>query len=245
MNRDVNQRLNMENFRTSNSKNFLVTSVILLVFLLQVNSCGNVAQQVNDNPTPNDDTVRVALLGIAFENIPEAEQQEILNRLSAVIDVHEKIEFIAPEDLQDDAISNIDFKQWSQNPEESRQAEIADLLNVDHLYWGWLENPRGEDREILLDGSLHRFDLHSERSYSMSILGELSTYDETLERFQHHMVETVIPQVEEAEEREGWPIYAVAAFALGGIVAIAISMYQGGSGSVESPNGNGSGNGEI
>ena len=237
--------MNMQCFRISGFSKMLIVAVVISVVLFQISPPLAYSQTVPDDELVTEQPVRVAFLGIDFEGVPDSQQETIINRLTSIFELYDQLEMIGSDEIAEHIHADQQLDQWIQQSDDQAYRELAEQLNADYLYWGMLENPRGDDRETLLDGSLYRYDYHSENSYSINVLKEYDNFREDAERFQQHLVETVIPEEIQAEEDDDrrWPVYVITGLALGGIAAFAISVYQGGSGSTGTSNGNG--NGEI
>ena len=223
----------------------LIAAVVISVVLFQISPPLAYSQTVPDDELITEQPARVAFLGVSFEGVPDHQQDNITDRIRSVFGLYDQLEMIGSDEIAEHLGADHQLGQWIQQSDEQAYRELAEQLDADYLFWGKLENPRGEDRETLLDGSLNRYDYHSERSYSINVLQEFDGFREDVERFQQHLVETILPDDEIAEDDDDrrWPVYVITGLALGGIAAFAISVYQGGSGSTGTSNGNG--NGEI
>jgi hypothetical protein len=114
--------------------------------------------------------LRVAFVGIKFENLPQDIQHTISWRMAQLLETQDAFLLSKPEDLQ---IQNGQTRiaELVGNQDAASFFEFARQFQFDYIFSGALANRSSDAYGILLVGNLHRYDLATGQvnSYSLNV----------------------------------------------------------------------------
>lgn len=165
--------------------------------------------------------VKVAFIGIAFEDVSPDIQKKILNDLLALLQEERSLLTLTPEDVQE----RIGEERRAQLLAQLQKTSILDLaaqLDVDYVFAGKLSNQSRDPQRTLLVGSIQRFDRATRASFSIDILRYANDLGEDFKKIKQEFIATILPSTS-STLASALPVLIVGGIALIGILALLLS----------------------
>lgn len=165
--------------------------------------------------------VKVAFIGIAFEEVNPDLQKKITDDLLALLREERSLLTLTPEDVQE----RIGEERKAQLLAQLQKNDILDLaaqLEVDYVFAGKLSNQSRDPQRTLLVGSLQRFDRATRASFSIDILRYANDLGEDFKKIKQEFIITILPSSSRSLA-DVLPILLVGGIALVGILALLLS----------------------
>lgn len=165
--------------------------------------------------------VKVAFIGIAFEEVNPDLQKKITDDLLALLREERSLLTLTPEDVQE----RIGEERKAQLLAQLQKNDILDLaaqLEVDYVFAGKLSNQSRDPQRTLLVGSIQRFDRATRASFSIDILRYANDLGEDFKKIKQEFIVTILPATS-SSLADVLPILLVGGIALVGILALLLS----------------------
>lgn len=165
--------------------------------------------------------VKVAFIGIAFEDVSPDIQKKITDDLLALLREERLLSILTPEDVQE----RIGEERRAQLLAQLQKTSILDLalqLDVDYVFAGKLSNQSRDPQRTLLVGSVQRFDRATRASFSIDILRYANDLGEDFTKIKQELVVTILPSTSSALA-SALPLLIVGGIALIGVLALLLS----------------------
>ncbi len=202
------------------------TLVFLLVFAL------NYAQIAPGLAGANHKKVRVAFVGIKFEEMPKDVQERILERVREAIESQAGLQFIKPAEAEK-ALGPEKIAAFFNQPDSAAFRALIDGLQADFLIAGRIANQSRDPKRILLVGEISRFDRATNLFHKFEILKYYDNFGVELVKFKQEYVETMNPTATSGKQKWVWLV--LGGVTIAGIVAMTLSSIKAGAEGEGSP----------
>jgi len=174
--------------------------------------------------------VRVAFLGVKFDDVHPALQRKILADLLRLMEEKRELDVLAPPHVAD-LIGSERVERLVQGMHSDSLLAVGTELNADYVFTGVLANTSRDSSRIVLAGSVNRYDRATKKSYTLEILRlvknpqEFYEFREDLRKIDDEFILTILP-------KEGGssivPMLIIGAIALVGIIALLLGTGKAG-----------------
>jgi hypothetical protein len=140
-----------------------------------------------------EDTVRVAFIGLHFSDVKQDQQESIREGIATLIEQEPKFYNLPEEEIRDRLDSSLINNLMEQLDEENfRQA--AELLNVDFIFAGNIENRSNNEETTALVGNIARYDVATDNLYRLGVKSFYEEFEEELTRIDEQLIQTIVPE---------------------------------------------------
>ena len=163
--------------------------------------------------------VRVAFIGIQFEELPADIQKRILEKVTNLFTEESSLQLAKPTDIQ--AIFGREkVAEFLKQQDNTSFLNMVEELDVDYIFSGRISNNSRESGRILLVGELYRYDRVSNLRHKYEVLKYYENFGVELVKFKHEFVKTIVPY--EGSGRKIVPYLVLAGVILAGTAAFAL-----------------------
>lgn len=167
----------------------------------------------------NPDVVRVAFLGVRFEDVKADVQAKLQTDLLWLMTAEKSLQVLSPEDVRD-RIGEREVSALLQNLSKDSVLALSEKLEVDFIYAGELANQSRDQRRILLVGKFQRYDRSTRAVYEYEILKYYEDFSQELQMIKQQFVNTILPPPSSSFFAQNWPVLILGGIVLVGILAI-------------------------
>jgi len=136
--------------------------------------------------------LKVAFLGLEFENLPESIQNDITDQLHRMLTRESSLQVLGEDELKDMLPANSNGINYYRNPGEKSLSELALKLDVDYIYGGYLSNNNRSSDRVLLVGEFYRYDRASNLRHKFEVLKYYEDLNGELTEFQAEFVRSIV-----------------------------------------------------
>jgi hypothetical protein len=165
--------------------------------------------------------VKVAFLGIAFEDVSPEIQKKVSDDLLSLLREERSLLTLTPDEIRE-RIGEERRAQLVAQMQRSSMLDLAAQLDVDYIFAGRLSNQSKDPNRTLLVGSIQRFDRATRATFSYDILRYAHDLGEDLKKIKHELVVTILPSTS-SSLADALPLLIVGGIALLGILALLLS----------------------
>lgn len=203
----------MNKFKTAIT--FLISFCILGIEILP--GYGAVSSTLKKDP------IRIALIGIDFENVPKNVRDEVLSEVRNLFQKESELHLISEDKIQAYLSSNPQAQNYSEgNKEAYRMA--ADNLGTDYVLGGKLENINNSAKNVSLVGSIYRYDQSGDKMYELPIQSFYKNFSNELNKIDEQLIQSILLKKKDKKIKK-WPLIVIGAATL-----IAVSILLKGTG---------------
>lgn len=141
----------------------------------------------------NKQSARVAYLGFHFDGIDKDKQSRINAQVLSLLNKEEQLYILSEKEVE----SRLDTDLLSRIQEKSNQEDLnyaAEILNVEYVFAGNLQNQSNSEDITVLVGSLVRYDKATDQQYELNIESFYNRFIEDLARIDQQLVQTILPE---------------------------------------------------
>lgn len=190
------------------AKRMHVFIIFLCLCLFGVQVLPGYASYLSQNVT------RVAFLGLHFEDVEPPQQENILSRISVLIDTEPRL-YSMPRNQIEQELDEELLNRIRQQLQKEDLREAAQQLGVDYVFAGNIQNQSRSRDVTALTGEMVRFDVATDNMYSLQIKSFFEDFNSELVRINNQLVRTIVPEQKEGFFKRYLPgILIVAATAL-------------------------------
>jgi len=200
----------------SKIKTFLVFVIIFSLNYAQLAPCFAGEKQKK---------VRVAFIGIKFDDMAPDLQERIFDRLMEILESKPGLQILKPEEVAG-IIGAERMAPILAQPDSASLRALAGQLQVSHVFAGRLANQSREPQRALLVGELSRFDPASGLLHRFEVLKYYENFGVELVKFKQEFVETIATTQSSRKLSAVWLV--VGGVTLFGIGAMALSSIKAG-----------------
>lgn len=160
--------------------------------------------------------VKVAFLGIKFENISEEFKKRLLERMSNLLNAEPSFYIMDSKKVKEIVGEKKVAALLNQASPDSYQ-DIANQLEVDHIFAGNIANQSRDDSRVLLVGELTRYDRSSNLHHRFELLKYYENVGVEFVKFNKEYIETI--RLVEFQKKTLWPWLIIAGVAVAGLIS--------------------------
>lgn len=177
--------------------------------------------------------VKVAFLGIKFENMPDEFKKRLVERMKNLLDEEPSFEVINLNETKK-ILGEKKIADLLEQPNNGSYHNIAELLEVDYVFAGNIANHSRDDARVLLVGELTRYDRSTNLHHRFELLKYYDNVGVEFVKFNKEFIESVRPA--EFKKKTLWPWLVVAGVAVAGLISWSlVSSKSGSEGGVDQP----------
>ena len=203
----------------SENKTPIVIMLIAAFIHLQVG-------EIFANDGKKNNKVRVAFLGVQFQNEAGLDEKRFEERLEGLFSNSAGLEVMKNADVKK-LVGENRLAQVFEDKGETALKELADELKVAYLYFGKVDNQKSAKDRLLFVGELVRFDSENPFIHKFDLLKYSDQVGVELLRFENEYVKTVAPVVE--AKKTLWPWLIIVGVAALSLITLGFVSASGGS----------------
>lgn len=168
------------------------------------------------------DTVNVAFIGIDFTDVEQDQQLSIEGRVSTLIEQVPSFYYVPEKEIQNRLDPSL-VSDLKENLRKEDFRKVAELLNVDYLFAGNIENRSNNQETSALVGKMARYDVATDNLYTLNIERFFKNFNEEITRIDNQLVQSIVPEQEESFLKRYLPGFLIVA-----ATAVAVTILIGG-----------------
>lgn len=159
-----------------------ITIIILASFFhAQISEC---LAQINSSK------IKVAFVGINFDQVSTELQKDILRHINSMLHSETSLEVLKPEEINA-LVRKEELEKLFENFDLQAFKKVAEHLKVDHLFAGKISQQNQSDDRAIIIGELKRFDRNTELLHKFEILTYQDKLGVTLLKFKKEYIKTI------------------------------------------------------
>lgn len=187
-----------------------------LVFLLTFSIA--YTQVVQSFAGSKEKKVKVAFVGIKFEEIQNDVQTQILEKVTGILASELSLQILKPEEVQG-IVGSEKVAEILNIQDKASFVTLAEELGVDYIFAGMLANNSRDPNRILLDGEIKRFHRATQGILRFEVLTYYENFEIELWNFKKNYLDTIVATKETDKSKEIWPLVVLGGLAVAGIIA--------------------------
>lgn len=204
--------------RASRSKKVLSIIVVLSLLLTQT-----VPGKAADDPR----RVRVAFLGVRFENVDTETEHYFTKNILELLTRDKALDVVPPAEARQ-RLSESRIVGIFSNPVKDSLLALSEDLQVDYLFLGELSNQSRDPQRPLLVGTFLRFDRSNGANYVLEIAVFRQSLFEEIIKINEQLVKPILPPPDEPFFKRYLVLIIIGGITIGGLILLLLSSGKGG-----------------
>ncbi len=179
----------------------------------------------------NERLVKVAFVGVRFENLKTEIQNRIESDILRLMVEEKTLEVLPPQEVVR-LVGRDKVMELENNLSKDSLLALAASLQVDYVFAGQLRNESSDTNRTLLAGRIVRVDRPTSLMYTLEVVRYYEEFSQDLVKIKLEFVTTIVPPPQSFFLRH-WPVLVLGGIAVAGMIALILGVGRGASESGE------------